>query len=132
MKSFHPMPWALFLALLCLELSATVMNARAQSVDHGALEQLFGEPVTTSATGKPQKVSEVPANMEIITQEDIRRSGADNIPDILQFITGMDVRRFGFGETSVAVRGLNRAMNARLLVLVNGRQVYQDDYGYVA
>jgi outer membrane receptor protein involved in Fe transport len=44
----------------------------------------IGEPVTVSATGKPQRVSEAPANMEIITADDIRRSGADNIPDILQ------------------------------------------------
>jgi iron complex outermembrane receptor protein len=88
MKMFHPVPRTLSVALLCLALSATLVRTSAQSVDYGALEQLFGEPVTTSATGKPQKASEVPANMEIITQEDIRRSGADNIPDILQFITG--------------------------------------------
>ena len=61
---------------------------RAQSVDYSGFEQLFGEPVTTSATGKPQRMSEVPANMEIITADDIRRSGADNIPDILQFVAG--------------------------------------------
>jgi outer membrane receptor for ferrienterochelin and colicins len=53
------------------------------------LSNCYGEPVTTSATGKPQKVSEVPANMEIITQDDIRRYGADNIPEILQFVTGI-------------------------------------------
>ncbi len=52
--------------------------ARAQSLDTDGLEQLFGEPITTSATGKPQRASEVAANMEIITADDIRRSGADN------------------------------------------------------
>ncbi|MGD0434588.1 MAG: TonB-dependent receptor plug domain-containing protein, partial [Acetobacteraceae bacterium] len=91
----------------------------AQSVDYGALEQLYGEPVTTSATGTPQKASEVPANMEIITQDDIRRSGADNIPDILQFVTGLEVRRYGFADADVAVRGMNQPWNPRLLVLVN-------------
>jgi outer membrane receptor for ferrienterochelin and colicins len=106
--------------------------ARAQGVDYGALEQLFGEPVTTSATGKPQKVSEVPADMDIITQDDIRRSGADNIPDILNFVAGIDVRRNSFSSASVSVRGMNSPNSPRLLVLVNGRQVYLDDYGYVA
>ncbi|HJS87419.1 MAG TPA: TonB-dependent receptor, partial [Acetobacteraceae bacterium] len=104
-------------------------RARAQSVDYGDFEQLFGEPVTTSATGKPQRASEVPANMEIITAEDIRRSGADNIPDILQFVAGLDVRRYGFAAADVGVRGYNETSNPRLLVLVNGQQVYLDDLG---
>ena len=103
--------------------------ARAQSIDHSGLEQLFGEPVTTSATGKPQRASDVPANMEIITAEDIRRSGSDNIPDILQFVAGVDVRRYGFAAADVTVRGYNETSNARLLVLVNGQQVYLDDLG---
>ena len=115
---------------IALAISSPV--AFAQSVNYGALEELYGEPVTTSATGKPQKASEAPANLEIITQDDIRRSGADNIPDILQFVTGMNVRRYGFGDASVSVRGLNQPQSPRLLVLLNGRQVYQDDYGYVA
>jgi len=103
--------------------------ARAQSIDYGDAEQLFGEPVTTSATGKPQRVSQVPANMEIITADDIRRSGADNIPDILRLVPGVDVRRYGFAAAEVGIRGYNRPSNPRLLVLVNGQQVYLDDYG---
>jgi outer membrane receptor for ferrienterochelin and colicins len=101
----------------------------AQSVDYAGFEQLFGEPVTTSATGKPQRISEVPANMEIITADDIRRSGADNIPDILQFVAGVSVRRYGFAAADVGIRGYNETSNPRLLVLVNGQQVYLDDLG---
>ena len=101
----------------------------AQAVDYAGFEQLFGEPVTMSATGKPQRMSEVPANMEIITADDIRRSGADNIPDILQFVAGIDVRRYGFAAADVGIRGYNEASNPRLLVLLNGQQVYLDDVG---
>ena len=101
----------------------------AQSVDYSGFEQLFGEPVTTSATGKPQRISEVPANMEIITADDIRRSGADNIPDILQFVAGISVRRYGFAAVDVGIRGYNETSNPRLLVLLNGQQVYLDDLG---
>jgi hypothetical protein len=77
---------------------------RAQSVDYDGFEQLLGEPVTTTATGKIQRVSEVPANMEIITADDIRRSGADNLPDILQFVAGLSVRRYGFAAADVGIR----------------------------
>jgi iron complex outermembrane receptor protein len=104
-------------------------RGQAQSVDYNAFEQLFGEPVTTSATGKPQRISDVPANMEIITADEIRRSGVDNLPDILQFVAGVYVRRYGFGAADVGIRGYNETSNPRLLVLVNGQQVYLDDLG---
>jgi iron complex outermembrane receptor protein len=106
--------------------------AHAQAIDYGTLEQIYGEPVTASATGKPQLVSNVPADMVIITQDDIRRSGADSIPDILQFVTGIDVRRYSFGQADVGIRGYDTPENPRLLVLVDGRQVYLDWYGYTA
>jgi outer membrane receptor for ferrienterochelin and colicins len=61
--------------------------AQAQSVDYGGLERVFGEPVTASVTGKPQRATDAPANVEIITQDDIRRSGATSIPDVLEFVT---------------------------------------------
>ena len=113
-------------------LAASPPVAFAQSVNYGALEELYGEPVTTSVTGKPQKASDAPANLEIITQDDIRRSGANNIPDILRFVTGLDIRRYGAAQADVAIHGYNQPSNPRLLVLVNGRQVYIDTYGYVA
>ncbi len=106
--------------------------ATAQTIDYGALQQLFGEPVTTSATGSPQRATDVPANMEIITADDIRLSGADNIPDILQFVAGVDVRRYSFAQTDVSVRGYDQPDSPRLLVLINGREVYLNDYGYTS
>ena len=90
---------------------------------------MFGEPVTTSATGQPQRASEVPADMEIVTAEQIRRTGADTLPDVLRFVAGIDVRQYGLQDASVGIRGYDTALNPRVLVLLDGRQVYQDDYG---
>ena len=69
--------------------------------------------------------------MEIVTAEQIRRSGVDNIPDVLRFVAGLDVRRYGQLDASVGIRGYNTALNPRVLVLLDGRQVYEDDFGYV-
>ncbi len=118
-------------ACTALLFAAAAVPASAQTVNYGQLEEIFGEPITTSATGKPQKVSEVPVNMEIITQEDIRHSGADNLPDVLQFTTGIDFRRSSFNDGEVGVRGYDQPWNPRLLVLLNGRPVYEDFYGDV-
>ena len=105
-------------------------HAQAQTIDYGALEQLFGEPVTTSATGSPQKATEAPATMEIITADDIRRSGARDVPGVLAHVAGVDVMQWGNDDSDVGVRGYNQAFSPRLLVLIDGRQVYADFYGY--
>ncbi len=113
---------------LCLSLGA----ANAQSVDYNMLQQTFGEPVTMSATGKPQRASDVPADMIIITQDQIRRSGATKLIDLLKFVPGLDVATIGDSVADVNVHGFLQPAAPRLLVLVNGRQVYLDHYGYVS
>nr|WP_294529639.1 TonB-dependent receptor [uncultured Rhodopila sp.] len=117
--------------LMLLSAPTGSSGALAQSVNYGAMEQMFGEPVTTSVTGKPQRATDAPANIEIITQDDIRRSGATTIPEVLQFVTGVDVRFNGIGGADVGIRGYNQTANPHLMVLVDGRQVYMVDYGRV-
>lgn len=101
----------------------------AQIVDYAALGDAFGEPITTSVTGKPQRASEAPASITIITHDEIERSPARSVPDLLKAYAGIDVNRWTAGQSDVAVRGGVQTYNARLLVLVDGRQVYLDHYG---
>jgi outer membrane receptor for ferrienterochelin and colicins len=112
-------------------LLAGLAAAFGQTPDNGVLAQIFKAPVTTSATGLPQLASEVPANIEIITQDDIRRSGATSIPDVLEFLPGVYVRRYGIADVDVGIRGYDQPYNPRLLVLVNGREVYEESFGQV-
>jgi iron complex outermembrane receptor protein len=105
-------------------------SASAQTVDYGALEQLFGENVTTSATGSPKHESDVPVNMEIVTADEIRRSGARDIPGVLKHVLGVDVMRWNSDNADVGVRGYDQSFSPRVLVLIDGRQVYADHYGY--
>ncbi|MBB6254413.1 TonB-dependent receptor plug domain-containing protein [Nitrospirillum iridis] len=108
---------------------AAASGAQAQSMNYGSLEDLFGEAVTTSATGKPQRASEAPAPMTIISADEIAHSGARTIPDVLNRVAGVDVESWGVSGADVGVDGYNQGNNPRLLVLVNGRQVYLDHYG---
>jgi iron complex outermembrane receptor protein len=68
--------------------------------------------------------------MEIVSAERIRRSGAVDIPGVLKQVPGVDVMQWGTDNADVSVRGYNQAFSSRLLVLVDGRQVYADHYGY--
>jgi outer membrane receptor for ferrienterochelin and colicins len=104
-------------------------QASAEPVDRGALEAIFDEPVTLSATGAPQRVADAPINMTIISQAEIARSGAIDLPGVLERLANVDVMRTSRGQVDVSIRGYNSTFSPRLLVLLNGRQVYLDDYG---
>src|SRR5688572_25578732 len=116
--------------ILTASIASACGSATAQTVDYAALEQLFGEPVTTSVTGSPQRASDVPASMEILDAEDIRRSGARDFPTLLRHIAGVDVLQTTMSQGEVGVRGYNQSYSPRLLVLLDGRQVYADFYGF--
>jgi iron complex outermembrane receptor protein len=118
-----------FHILAALAIVIPLTEGYAQTVDYGALEKLFAEPVTTSATGSPQRVSEVPADMEIVTADDIRRSGAVDIPGVLAHVAGVDVLQWTSGDADISIQGYNQPYSSRLLVLIDGRQVYADYYG---
>lgn len=105
-------------------------EAAAQSLDYTAMSDLFGEPVTAGATGAPQRASDVPATMIIVTRADLDRYPAPDIPAILRHFAGMDVDRYAVSQGEVSIRGFNQANAPRLLVMINGRQVYLDHVGY--
>jgi iron complex outermembrane receptor protein len=121
----RPLRMVLGLAVL----TPAALPAAAQTVDYSALAGVMGEPVTTSVTGRPQRASELPASTVIITAEQIARSPAHDVPGLLKGYAGIDVNRWTAGQSDVAVRGGVQSYNARLLVLVDGRQVYLDHYG---
>jgi iron complex outermembrane receptor protein len=120
----------LFLAVVpWLQLSADV--AWAQSLDYGQYEALFGEPVTTGATGKPERVSDTPVLMDIISAQDIQRSGARDIPTLLSRVAGIDAVHGSSGMADLGIGGAIRPLTSRVMVLINGRQVYYDGFGEV-
>jgi outer membrane receptor for ferrienterochelin and colicin len=70
------------------------------------------------------KVSEVAAAIFVITLEDIARSGATNIPDLLRMVPGMDVAQINSNTWAISARGFNFQFASKLLVLIDGRAVY--------
>ncbi len=127
MNNVFPAPTSLAAGVALAALIAAA-PATAQSIDYAQLEAMFGEPVTTSATGAPQRASDVPAAMTIITGEDIRRTGAISLAEALRGYAGIDVNHFTGQQYDVAIRGGNQPFNPSVLVMVNGRQVYLDYY----
>jgi iron complex outermembrane receptor protein len=88
-----------------------------------SLEDLMNIKVT-SVSKTDQKMSQAAAAIFVITDEDIRRSGATNIPDLLRMIPGMDVSQINANTWAVSARGFNDQFSNKLLVLIDGRAVY--------
>ena len=85
----------------------------------------------TSASKKEQKLSRVAAAVFVITQEDIRRSGATNIPDLLRMVPGLDVSQMNGSTWAVSARGFSDQFSDKLLVMIDGRIVYTPNFGGV-
>jgi iron complex outermembrane recepter protein len=88
-----------------------------------SLEQLGNVEVTT-ASKEPEQVWRTPAAIYVITQEDIRRSGATGIPEVLRLAPGLEVARTDSDHWAVGVRGFGGQFSKSLLVLIDGRSVY--------
>src|SRR5438445_4994485 len=78
----------------------------------------------TSVSKQTQKVADAAAAVYVITQEDIRRSGATNIPEALRLAPGIQVARIDQNKWAISSRGFNGRFADKLLVLIDGRSVY--------
>ncbi|MBT3878831.1 MAG: TonB-dependent receptor [Candidatus Scalindua sp.] len=88
-----------------------------------SLEDLMNIRVT-SVSKKPQRLLDAASAIYVITQEDIRRSGATNIPDALRRVPGIQVAHISANTWAITSRGLNGQFANKLLVLIDGRTVY--------
>lgn len=110
--------------------SALVQNMAGQvqtpapiDLRQASLEDLMNITVT-SVSRKKEKLSKAAAAAFVITQEDIRRSGATNIPDLLRMAPGVDVEQIDANTWAISIRGFNSRFSDKVLVLIDGRTVY--------
>ena len=96
-----------------------------------SLQDLMNIKVT-SVSKKEEKLSKTAAAVYVITQEDIRRSGALNIPDLLRMVPGMDVAQVDANSWAISSRGFNDLYANKLLVMIDGRSVYDPAFGGVS
>src|SRR5579862_3083484 len=113
--------------LLSCELAGAQQKIQSPSagVDLTAIsiEDLMNLKVT-SVSKTEQKLSRTASAVFVITQEDIERSGATNIPDLLRMVPGLDVAQINGSTWAISARGFNDQSSDKLLVLIDGRAVY--------
>ena len=97
-------------------------NADLTKLSGMSIEQLMD--IKVSILGPSQSVSKTPAAVSVVTQDDIRRSGARNIPEALRLVPGMDVGQMDASQWAVSARGFNDEFANKLLVMQDGRSIY--------
>jgi iron complex outermembrane receptor protein len=124
---FHSVLRSLTLFLFtALALAATAVAQ--QDLTQLSLEDLMDTKVT-SVSRKEQSLSRTASAISVITSEDIRRSGATNIPDLLRMVPGVDVAQIDANTWAITVRGLNGRFSNEVLVMLDGRNVYTPTFG---
>jgi iron complex outermembrane recepter protein len=113
-----------FRACLAILLTAAILHAQDfPDVTSISLEDLMNMRVT-SVSKREQKLADAPAAIFVLTQEDIHRSGARNIPEALRLVPGVEVARIDENKWAITSRGFNGRFTNKLLVLIDGRSVY--------
>src|SRR5574343_870822 len=93
------------------------------SIDDLSLEELSKTEIS-SVSRRSQSLTNVPAAAFVISAEDIRRSGATVLPDVLRMVPGIEVAQIDNGRYAVTARGFNGRFANQLQVLVDGRSLY--------
>lgn len=95
-------------------------------------EALYLKEETVSIASRyEQPISRAPSDVYVITDEDIRNSGATDIPTLLRQVPGMEVMQMNAVDFNVSVRGNNQLAANKLLIMIDGRSIYLDQAGLV-
>jgi iron complex outermembrane receptor protein len=123
MKKILP-AWLLGCALIAPVLAgAAIQVAQAPELAEMSLEQLTMITVS-SASRRDERLIEAPTSIFVITADDIRRSGATSIPEILRLAPNLHVARADNNQYAISARGFNNVLANKMLVMIDGRTVY--------
>jgi iron complex outermembrane receptor protein len=114
---------------ICVPLAAMADRSPADLTET-SIEDLMNIQVT-SVSKKEQTLSKTPSSVYVITQDDIRHSGATNVPDLLRIVPGVEVARINANTWAISIRGFNQRYSKKVLVLIDGRTVYSPGFSGV-
>ena len=117
------MPTATSVALLVALMATPAWAAAPQDPTWLSLEELMAIEVS-SAAKRPQRLADASTAIYAIGRDEIRRSGATNLPDLLRTVPGVQVSRIDASRYAVSIRGFSNRYSGKLLVLQDGRSLY--------
>lgn len=123
-----------FVRAVLLWAFATSSTALARELDIDVrgmtIEQLMQISVTT-VSRQDEALQTSAAAAYVLSREDIRRARVTSVPEALRLVPGVQVARVDANKWAVSIRGFNSRSANKLLVLVDGRSVYDPLFGGV-
>jgi iron complex outermembrane receptor protein len=134
-KSLKSLKWAIVTsAWVTIVASSNTADAadpaQIQVLAELSIEELSNIQITSVAK-HPERLADAPAAIFVITNDDIRRSGATSLPEALRLAPNLQVAEVENGQYEISARGFNTAFDNKLLVLIDGRTVYTPLYSGV-
>ena len=108
----------------------TPVGAGSTAYKKLSLEELMNVEVT-SASKRPEKLSETASAIQAISGDDIHRSGATILPEALRLLPNLQVAQVNSSQWAISARGFNNTLANKMLVLIDGRAVYTPLYAGV-
>ena len=93
------------------------------ALKRASLDELVNLEVT-SVSRRHEQLLKAAAAIDVLTSEQIERSGATNLPDVLRLITGLDVAQANGRTWAVSSRGFANTTANKMEVLLDGRSLY--------
>jgi iron complex outermembrane receptor protein len=98
-------------------------SAQIGELKRMSLEELSSQEVT-SVSKKPEPYGSAPAAIQVITRDDIRRSGATTLAEALRLADNLTVAQKNAHDWAISARGFATDLVNKLLVMIDGRTVY--------
>lgn len=110
---------------LCCSDAAVAARTSIETLKNTPLDQLLNkQPIFSAERDDNATVGQAPAAAFVITADDIARSTATNIPELLRMVPGLEVARANQHVWYVTARGFAGLQNDKILVLIDGQSVY--------
>ena len=103
--------------------TATAASPSTDPVADLSLEELVNVKVT-SVSKKEESLNDAAAAIFVLSNDDIRRSGATTVADALRLVPGVQVAAIDSSDFAISARGFNSQFANKLLVMIDGRTVY--------
>jgi len=111
------------MSALLSSLAAAADPADVQKLALLSLAQL-GQIKVTSVSKYPEQLRDAPAAIYVITHDEIVRSGARSLPEMLRLAPNLQVAQINASQYAITARGGNLYGADKLLVLIDGRSIY--------
>lgn len=109
---------------------ATSNDGDLSPFKHLSLEELMDVTVT-SVLRRPEPLVEAASAIQVISGEEIRRSGATSLPEALRLAPNLQVAQVNASQWAISARGFNNVLADKMLVMIDGRTVYTPLYAGV-